>query len=264
MPRTPRKPWFRSPDTWGLWDVAIARFGGLCIFMGVGAYLLPLVGLQWKKIATLDAEGQTVVGNVLVGVGAFSFAYVFVLKGRLLWSILALVGVWLTSIFGLMILGLLFSRSHFPSLPSRGSMGRPGAGGMMPGPQFGPDGRPVFTPQSPGAPPSHPQITYEDLAARFGAERVVRIELVGIAGLDLNGTLLARMKSQPKGRIPESWKLTHVPDTAQLLMAPVQEIAALEAALDMGKIATTDAAARQYRLEVDPQKCLAKKGDGGR
>lgn len=261
-------PLWRPPGMWTFWDRFLFRTGATCVVFGVLAHVLPLVGLQFSKLAPLGAAAPAAGTGVAV-VGAFLMVYVLVLKGRIAKLALAMVAVAVLGVAVLLAIGLMSSNRMFRG-PSwgNGPYGPGGPGGpMAPGAGPGGPGGPGAGPYGPSGPgfsvPAHPvpppAIDYASLVARFGAERVARVTLTGVDGVDVNRTVRDRIDAwdvATGGAKPVTWRVTTSGNQAELILAPVGDLDAVVKALDLGAASAMDAAERRVVIEVEKQKAV--------
>jgi hypothetical protein len=220
------------------------------MIFGVLGHVLPLVGLQFTKLAKLGAGAPT-AATWIFAIGAFMIVYVLVLKGRLLRIIVGAAALVVLGFVSLLIIGYL-NRPSFPS--SRGpapGFEPSGVGGPM-GPGFVPPGLPRLP-----APPQHARADYPSLVERFGAAHVVRVSFNGHEGVDLFATIRERIAGWDPN--PAAWSVSTQGNNAELVMGPVDDFQQLGARLNMGSVTGVDEAERRLIVSVDKDKCVPKK-----
>jgi hypothetical protein len=252
---TLKPPFWRPPQVWTPWDRLWLRTGIGCVVFGVLAHVLPLFGLQLRKLAALGSSGST-AGTWLIVLGAFMVLYVWALKGRMIRVVIGAGALAVLGFVGLMVIGYIESHRFSRTAPApMGPMGMPGP--MQPG---GPTG-PGMPPNFPGRPPivEHPRMDYDYFVKQYGAEHVVRVTFVGAAGLDMSATVRGRVESWEKETRPKAWRVSTSIENAELIMAPVDDLDGVATRLDVGAATSTDPAERRMVIEVDAGKCVPKK-----
>jgi hypothetical protein len=222
------------------------------MIFGVLAHVLPLFGLQFRKLAALGASGSA-AGTWLIVLGAFLVLYVWALKGRMIRVVIGAAALVVLGIVGLMVIGYIESHRFPRTAPApMGPMGMPGP--MQPG-------GPGMPPNFPGRPPigEHPRMDYDYFVKQYGAEHVVRVTFKGAAEVDMSATVRSRVESWTKESKPKAWRVSTSGETPELIMAPVDDLDGSAMRLDVGTATSTDPAERRVVIEVDAGKCVAKK-----
>lgn len=266
------RPWWRPPSMWTPWDRFIFKVGATCVAFGVLSHLLPLIGLQFRKLSTAGTAALSAGTGVGV-VGALMIAYVVSLKGRLGKIMLAMVGLVIVCFAVLLTIGYL-SSNRAPR-PTFGPLG-PNSGAAPMGPRSappigGPNGPRHAGPASPGSQspfpqpphvspmPSPPPIDYDSLVARYGAERIVRVTLTGVDGVDVSATVRASIDRMDKAKKPNTWRIRTSSGVAELILAPVDDLDGIAALLDLGTVTATDTTERRLVIEYDATKEVKKR-----
>ncbi len=242
----PQETLWRSQSDWTPADRLLFRTGIGCVAFGAFAHILPLLGLQLRKLNHLGSS-STAAGTGLICVGIFLILYVLFLKGRTLKIILGLAGV---SVIGLVILltvGYYSSNRPTPGFPAAPPSPFGGPMGSRPAP-FQP---PPFTPP--------PKVDYASLVTRYGDGRVARVTLTDGPGLDLGATVRDRLAKWNSADKPSTWSISTRGLESVLLIAPVGSLDDLAAKLDMGSITGTDMTTRQLTIKLDIARCIPAK-----
>jgi hypothetical protein len=260
---------FRGPSQWTAWDRILIRTGVMCIAFGILAHVLPMLGLQFRKLGKLGPAATT-GGTGVALIGAFLVGYVIILKGRTLKLLVGAAALAVIGFVGLLTIGYLSSRSGGPTppmptgpsppfaqpagAPARGQAG-PWSG--PPSPVFSsPSQHPQRGPMTPMPPP--PPIDYDALVQRYGADRVARVTISGASGLDLAATIRKRLEAWDSATRPGTWRVSTTGDAAELLLGPVGDLSALAAALDLGSVTGQDDDQRRLYIAADPGRCEPK------
>lgn len=250
----------------------LVKFASILVVMGVLAHLLPAVGLQFRKLAHLGSAAP-VAGTVMIVLGLFVLLYVTLLKGRMLWVVLGGATLFVTGVAALLLIGWWQSRSwsaprqprSFTSpgaspaqQPPHGLIGRgpPGPSGT-PGPvgMAGPLG--MAGPAGTGRPPSVPAApTFESLAAQFGPDRVVRIDIIAADGIDIPATVRRCIDALPPEKRPKAWRVTHSGASGQALLAPLASMDDVRLIFTCGSTELISQAERRLKLTLDPARSV--------
>lgn len=244
----PPQTFWRSSDDWTPFDRILFRTGIGCTVMGVLAHILPLFGLQFRKLNHLGSS-STAAGTGLACVGIFMILYVLFLKGRTLKIILGLAGVSVIGLVALITIGYYSSNRtpQFSPGPPAPFGGPPSAAGGPPAP-FQP---PQFTPP--------PRVDYASLVTRYGEGRVARVTFTDTTGLDISATIRDRLQKWSGADKPTTWSVSNPKGQSHLLIAPVGSLDDLAAKLDMGSVTGTDMTTRQLTIRPDIAKCIPAK-----
>lgn len=245
---SPPPSYWRSSDEWTLWDRLLFRTGIGCVVMGVLAHILPLFGLQFRKLNHLGSS-STAAGTGVACVGVFLILYVLFLKGRTLKIILGLAGVAVIGLVTLLTIGYLSSNRN-PTFP----VGPPSPMGGPPAPFAGPPAPfqpPQFTPP--------PKVDYASLVTRYGEGRVARVTFTDTTGLDIGATVRDRLKKWNGADKPSTWSVSNQKEQSVLLIAPVSSLDDLATKLDMGSVTGTDMTTRLLTIRPDIARCIPAK-----
>jgi hypothetical protein len=217
-----------------------------CIVMGVSSWILPLFGLQWRKLINPYFDAR-LVGSGVAAMGALIVFYVTVLRGRVLRLIhaagaLALVVIAgaLVVIAGVLVWAVVTRGGWSRPMPQPPWAGGPNAGSQAEG--YG---------AKPGA-TEHP--TYESLVARFGAQRVARIKLTGAKDPKFSAMVRRRIAAAFVGETKASWFMSVHNGEGELVVAPVDDLAALVRTLDLGDVSAIDRLTCTAKIAVDAEK----------
>lgn len=252
-------PWWRPPSVWTVWDVFLVRTGGALIFFGILGHLLPLVGLQFRKLNNVGNAAPAVATGVAV-VGVAMIVYVVLLKGRLLKGLLAVAALMFIAFVGLLIIGWFSSRRSFsPPAPPPAFSAPPAPGAFPPGAARTGTNFPGQPSMPPGVTPP-PPMDYDSLVARFGKDRVVRLTITNAEGFDLGATIRNRFEAMPPTARPGTWRVTFSGGRGAFIAAPVTDLAAFLDALRLGDVIAMDQANHSAEIALDQSKAIRKTG----
>lgn len=255
-------PWWRPRETWTAVDRFWHRLGVTLVIFGALAHVLPLFGLQFRKLAGLGKAAPT-AGTGIAVLGVFLVAYVWMLKGKLFRVLVGAAAAVIVGFAALVVIGYFASHRgrSFPTPPqlpgppagsapwTQGTPGGPGAYGP-PGASSG------WTP--PGA-RERPVMDYDGFVERFGAERIARITFVGAEGVDIGKVINERILSWEAMTRPGAWFVRTRGVNKEMTAAPVDDFEAFAGRLDVGSISGTNAGERRVTIQVDTSKVNEKK-----
>lgn len=284
-PKASRKPSQRSgkkkrkPARSGADEInsdQLRGFGFTMIALGVGVFLLPLIGLQIKGLHALGPEGQAIGGICFFLLGGvvllMSYGSVFGSVGEIAFKVIkwgALgVGGLIVLMIGLMLTLALANKflprnqqpvapvpvarqpDRIPAGPAR--MGQPPEMSHRPGLQ-GRTGEPMPT----GGPPFGPggsgfgagqMNRMEAEFARHGEENTVHVLLVGFDS-SKHRELQTQLQELAS---PQLTSGSGGSDQYRIRMAPVEDIQALAERISFAKVDSVDAATRTITLHPHP------------
>lgn len=256
---TSSRGWWRPPSLWTAWDVFLVRVGGACIAFGILGHLLPLFGLQLRKLNNLGNAASAVSTGIAV-VGALMIVYVVLLKGRLLKGLLAVAALMVIVFVGMLIIGWFSSRRSFSPPPPPPAFSAPAAPGASPPGAA----RPPTTFPGPSSMPAGvtppPPVDYDSLVARFGKDGVVRISLTNTDSIDLGATIRKRIEALPAASRPGSWRVTFSGDRGNFIAAPVTDLTAFLDAISLGAVVAIDEGNHSAEVALDRTRAIRKNG----
>jgi hypothetical protein len=229
-----------SPANWTLGQKFALRLGTSLMVFGAAALILPLFGLQFRKLQAAGDNAQSIAIGLIVLGAVIDLA---ALAMRRLKMALMIVGGAIAA-FVLLIVGLAFMFGH----PRRPAFAPPPPMPSSPGGWSG--APPRYAPGSPTGSPSGssfapgPRVTHESLVEQFGEENVVK---VNITMPDRKAARDGKFRIKVMGIFrscgAKSSTITG-PDNVMLCeTAPIKDLDALAAAMTFGD-ATVDKATR--------------------
>ena len=230
------------------------RSGAGIVVFGVVSLILPMFGLQFRKLGRLG-EGSWKAGVGLIVVGVLIMAGVFLRRYLLLGlkvAVGAVVGA-VVGMFALLTLVGIMLRGHRPQPPP---LPPPGVSPfVMPHPAGPPradfPGTP-FPGRPPGPPGGGPAGHFERISARFGRDRIVRLKITGTAGLNVGPTLTRELDEIRDPGPGKEWQFSPEGDQVDVVLAPVGDLDACAARIDFGTVAEIDRDGRLITVVADP------------
>ena len=270
-----------APAEWTPWQRLIFRTGWQVMLFGAVSLVLPLFGLQFRKLQKAGVNSAAVgVGLIVVGalmcggvllrraVGGAGFGriparalLIAVAAVPLTCVLFVVVGAWLNRP-GRRVKGPPQHASRpGPVSPGRAPDGFSQAGRPGPGPgAFDPRASGAFGPG--GAPPPPPGNPHQTLADKYGADRVATVVITGGGppetprrpGRSPLEALFADKVKPVLGRAGHQINTSRARDgRINLEAAPVDDLDTLVKALDVGTVTAIDREKRTITVEVDPK-----------
>ena len=263
-----------APREWSQKERAWFRMGLSIVAFGAAATVLPFFGLQFRSLARMGEEswkggvGVMIVGAVMSAAAALHHARAGSAKSFSLRKVLLALAAIPVAYFLLIVTLALVGRARYGS-SSRPPPRHPGgpdwaAGPMGPGGAARPGGAagPIGPRMSPVGRPSGPggsRVDYEAYVAQFGADRVVRVIVTGgppAADLPATRAFQARLRDAVKPLLPTTGSRTSTAATRDgqttLITAPLEDLDAVEKAIDFGTVTSVDPEQRIIHVTAAP------------
>lgn len=219
------------------------KISGSIVLFGIVGAILPLFGLQFRKLAVVG--GNPVHSALGVSVMGVIFAAIMFLRKVIKGSAKAAwrkMGVWGLGATGVLILLVVMAWRPWSSGPRYASPIRMPAG-STPRRTMTPPTTPPWT-----TPPAAPPATYESLVERFGAAHVVRVHSKGLSGL--KDPTNQRIRDAMRKVKATAWRATQSAGRAEHVAAPVADLDAFVQALGPGPEISVDRDARIIKIDL--------------
>ena len=261
-----RKARSKRPDGGSAGDLsdrgmAWIQVGGGIILFGAISLVLPMFGLQFRKMAKLNARlgdnawmggvGTIVFGLIIIGIVLFrreiALTFKYAVRG-----VLVLIGMGVI-VMMLVRAGLIGSRRRLPpapmpraAAPGRAFLGRPNFAGPR-----GEAERPLWVAPPVPAGFDAPERQLERMRARFGPGRVARLRIKGAGDLDVRSSLFRRLESLHEPGTDWSVRTSRSFDQLEVILAPVIDLESLSSKIDFGTVLEIDRPERIITVAVD-------------
>lgn len=237
-----------EPSGWDSFRIRMAV--GLGAF-GIGALVLPLFGLQFRKLGKLSPEGAQAAGISMLVLSGIFFGWGWIRQQTR--RAIKYVAIGVAAVVGIAIIIVIVavvshgSRSRptpRPPDPTARPAPPPNTGPRPPGvaerptaSRSTPSPTPGVSPR-PGTTPPTGHTPYDGLCKRFGADKVVRLRVTGAE------RSRARVMSQVHRLFEPSEQRTVIlsppSDVVEVCLAPWEDIEALAARIEFGTVTATD------------------------
>jgi hypothetical protein len=250
-----------EPREWTPGERAWLRAGIGMIVFGVAAHILPLFGLQFRKLAALGEAAPTagtgvgILGAVIIALVVFRPLLRRVLG--MAWRVLLVGAGILMAGIGVVVVIAVVNRPK-PYQPP-GTTPIPAPAPTVAPHMARPTPPPPGMPSRPGMPQAPAPPTYDELCTRFGRQRVVRLVVNGIEGLNGSATLRACAERWRQGATKLTWQASQSGDRMQVMLAPVDDLDRLIKEIDFGTVVSVDRASGTVTVTADRAKFEASK-----